>query len=839
MVTAALRLASRRDRRRHLGQTLLSLLGVALGVAVMVAVDLANESARRAFQLSLEALTGQATHRLVAGPRGVPEHLYAELRRKVGLRPATPVIEGLVEFAAEPFRLLGIDPLSDGEFRGAAADLPEGDLRPLLTEPATVLMSARDLARHGLAPGASISVEAAGGTQTVRVVGALHGDHPAALEGLLVADIATAQELLQRLGYLDRIELILSADQADTLAGRLPSGIVLEPASRDSSVQRRMTAAFHTNLQAMGLLALLVGALLVYNTMTFSVLRRRRLLGLLRVLGATRGDLFRLVFGESLLLGVLGSGLGLLLGVVLGQGLVQLVTRTVNDLYFVLTVSSLLVSPGVLIKGYAIGLLATLGAALGPAWDAARTSPQDATRRSGLERQVHRAAPWLALAGAALAALGLGLLGLFTTALGTAFGSLFLVIIGCTLAVPWALLGFTRLAQPSVSRVFGNAGRLAARNVAAGLSRSGIAVAALTVAVAATVGVGTMVTSFRATVSLWLEQTLTSDIYVSLPGSDAERRRNSLPPALLQALRQLPDVAAVSEGRPSELDSPYGPLPALALNGSAQVPRGLRFLATTDDDPWPALRRGETVLVSEALAYHHDLRAGDALTLHTVQGPRRFRIGGVFYDYSSDRGLVVLDRDNYLHWWHDPGVTTAGVALAPGADPTAVLAAVRHLAADSGQRLLVRANAEIRAESLAVFDRTFTITGVLRLLAVGVAFIGVLSALLALQLDRAREHATLRALGVTPRQLAGLVTLECGLMGLAAGLLALPLGWAMAQLLIQVINRRSFGWSMQSLLPPAVFGEAVLLAVAAAVLAGLYPAWRLARLAPATALREE
>ncbi|MFM1891055.1 MAG: hypothetical protein RLZ44_132, partial [Pseudomonadota bacterium] len=378
---------------------------------------------------------------------------------------------------------------------------------------------------------------------------------------------------------------------------------------------------------------------------------------------------------------------------------------------------------------------------------------------------------------------------------------------------------------------------LAARNVGAGLSRSGVAVAALAVAVAATVGVGTMVESFRATVALWLQQTLSSDIYVSLPGDAATRRQDSLTPELLIALRALPGVASVSEGRPGELDSALGPLPMLAISDAAQVRGGFHFLDPVDERAWRAFRNGENVFVSEALAYRHRLQPDDLLRLDSPGGARELPIGGVFRDYSSDRGLVVIDRASYARLWQDPGVTTAGLALAPGADRAALLATVRRLAAGGDRPLQVRANAEIRAESLAVFDRTFAITGVLRLLAIGVAFIGVLSALLALQLDRAREHATLRALGLTPRQLGGLLGLECGLMGLAAGLLALPLGWVMAQLLIQVINRRSFGWSMQSLLPPGVLAEAVALALAAALLASLYPSWRLSRLAPAGAQR--
>jgi putative ABC transport system permease protein len=348
-----------------------------------------------------------------------------------------------------------------------------------------------------------------------------------------------------------------------------------------------------------------------------------------------------------------------------------------------------------------------------------------------------------------------------------------------------------------------------------------------------------MVESFRATVQIWLAQTLTSDVYVSLPGSDAERLRQSLSPELLAALGRIDGVGSVSTGRPREVDSALGPLRMIALGDAVQVARGFRFKQQADQDPFTAFRRGESVFVSEAMAYHHRLTVGDSIELIAAEGPHAFRVGAIYFDYSSDRGMLAMDRASYARLWNDPGVSTAGLKLGADGKLDTVLAEARTLAARSEQALRVRANAEIRAQSMQVFDRTFAITGVLRLLAVGVAFVGVLSALLALQLERGREHATLRALGVTPGQLAGLVSLECGLMGLAAGLLALPLGWLMSQLLIHVVNKRSFGWSMQSLLPPGVLSEALLLALIAALLAGLYPAWRLASAPPAAALREE
>jgi len=419
-----------------------------------------------------------------------------------------------------------------------------------------------------------------------------------------------------------------------------------------------------------------------------------------------------------------------------------------------------------------------------------------------------------------------------------AFAALFLCIVGYALLVPGALMLLTRLIGPASKRIFGNTGRLATRGIAAGLSRSGIAVAALTVAVSATVGVGIMVESFRSTVQLWLQQTLTSDVYVSLPGSAEERLRQSLSPELLERLVGIDGVASMSTGRPREVESQFGPMQLLALSDAPHVAAGFRF-KTNEDAPFASYRRGESLFVSEALAHHNGLSIGDSIELIGAQGPHRFRIGAIYFDYSTDRGMISIDRASYARLWNDPGITTAGLKLAADVDLKRVTAQVRALVAQAERPLVVRANADIRAQSMQVFDRTFAITGVLRLLAIGVAFVGVLSALLALQLERSREHATLRALGVTPRQLVGLVSLECGLMGLAAGIMALPLGWLMGQLLIHVVNKRSFGWSMQSMLPPGVLSEALILALVAALLAGLYPAWRLATAPPATALREE
>ncbi|MGD2082466.1 MAG: FtsX-like permease family protein [Chromatiales bacterium] len=822
---------------RHPWQTWLSVLGIALGVAVVVAVDLANDSARRAFRLSMESLTGRATHQIIGAPPGFDEAAYPRLRVDQGVRPSAPVIEGVGVIAGETFNLLGVDPFAEGPFRETTAGLRRGTLARLLSEPRTLLMAAVSAERLNLKAGDRVSLEVAGRGVEAEIIGLIEHENAAAIDGLLVADIATAQELLGRPGVLDRIDLITEDPQA--VRGLLPEGLRLEPAAGRTNALARMSDAFHTNLAAMSLLALLVGAFLIYNTMTFSVLQRRELLGTLRTLGATRRELFSRVLLEALAVGLGGGLLGLLLGVAMAQGLVSLVSRTINDLYFVVTVNRLFLDPWLLLKGLALGALATLAAAAGPAWEAARTEPSAVLRRSDLEHRSHRALPWLAGAGVAALAAGGALLWAPGRSLIVGLAALFMIIVGFALLVPALTLVITRAVTPLLGLAAGSLGRMAARGIGAGLSRTGLAVAALTVAVSASVGVAIMIHSFRGAVQDWLSQTLRSDIYVSAPGGGSHRMSPALAPAVPGILAGLPQVEELSTGRRVRVDGPRGPVDLLAIDMASGSLRGFRFIGTPADDVWEAFRDGEAILASEPYAWRNRIAVGDRVRLRTVRGPRSFRVAGVFRDYASDQGRLVMDRGAYARLWGDPAVSTVGLFLAPGADAGAAAEAVRETLAGVDEPVEVRSNRAIREESLAIFDRTFTITEVLRILAVGVAFIGVLSALLALQLERVREHALLRATGATPAQVLGLVGLQTGLMGLIAGLLALPLGWIMAEILIHVVNRRSFGWSMATRVPPEVLWQAVALALAAALVAGLYPALRVARTSPARALREE
>ncbi|MBS1213406.1 MAG: uncharacterized protein H6R26_2023, partial [Proteobacteria bacterium] len=382
--------ANRRHFRRYPVQLVLAIVGIALGVAMVVSVDLATASAHRAFALSMQAITGRYTHQITAGPSGIEESFYTRLRVEEGLRDTAPVMEAFVTAKAHTLRLIGFDPFAErsagGRFREAARG---GDANRLLTEPGTALLSAVSAQDLGIRPGEQLEIVVAGHSRTINVIGFVEGAAAPdpALEGLLLADIATAQELLGRSGVLDRIDLTLPSDPeaAERIHRLLPGGASLNSANARNSATSNMTAAFELNLRAMSWLALMVGAFLIYNTMAFSVLQRREMLASLRILGATRAQLLTEVLLEAGLLGLCGGLAGLVLGVLAAHVLLQMVTRTINDLYFVLTVTEFMPDPLVMLRALGVGISVSLLAAAGPAWEAAWSPPRAARTRSGAE----------------------------------------------------------------------------------------------------------------------------------------------------------------------------------------------------------------------------------------------------------------------------------------------------------------------------------------------------------------------------------------------------------------------------------------------------------------------
>ena len=836
MVNRMLLRSSWRFFSRHPWQLWLTLLSIALGTAVMIAVDLANMTANQSFRHSVTVLSGPMTHEISAGQAEFPEDIYTRLRVQWAIRDAIPQVEGAVSIAGYQYTLLGFDPLAYLSQSETSFTFPTDIISRLLTEPDSVVIPSSLANRVNLKAGEVLDVKIDNRPKKLTILAIVDTQSDARLNDLVLTDIATAQSLLGKNGYLTRIQLVLDDLQSAALKDRLPADLKLISYQNQQQSFSQMTEAFRINLTAMSLLAVLVGAFLVYNTMTFSVLQRRQTFAINRMLGTTGRQLFRHMLLEAITLGLIGAALGILLGIVLGQGLLILVTQTISDLYVTVSATDLLITPWQVLKGMGIALLAVLAATLAPALEASRVQPVFVYRSSHFEQAGQRMSRWLMLAGFVCMGLSPLLIAASARSLVIGFIALFLFIVGYSLVVPALLKGIFHWLQriPSYSLYQ----KMTLRGVQASLSRTSLAIIALTVAVSATVGVSIMIGSFRASVADWLEDTLQSDLYISATTMSSSRIEGTLEPEWLQRVQTLPDVASVSTGRNARLEVEGVTVPMLVLQPGDHSGRGFKYLHGDRDDIWQAFLEDEVLLVSEPFAYHRNVRAGDRITIQTgTAGSISLKIAGVYQDYSATQGMVVLPRRIYEKYWSDRGVSTIGLMLTKQADVSALTQQLKSWAGGSSQAVMVRSNKTIRDFSLKVFDRTFAITNVLRVLVVVVAFVGVFSALMALFLEKGREFSILRASGITPGQLQRLVLLQSALIGLLAGILSLPLGWIMSDILIEVINRRSFGWTMQSYFFLSLPLQALLLSVLAALLAGIYPTRRISRISLRDGLR--
>ncbi len=816
----------RQDRIR----TLLTVISVALGVAVVIAIDRAGVAATGSFQSSLQTLVGKTDLEITA-PGGVDETVLGRLVSLPRNVRFSPVIEATATIPAlGSVTVYGVDPFAAPVSEGR----PGRDIAP--AGPAFLAISSSLASRLHLKQKDTVVLRF-DGTPARFHIGAVIPVSSKSAE-FAVADLADLQQALQRFGRLDRIDVFVSKSEPFEAVERelrqvLPETYALDRPGARSEENQRMLRAFRWNLRVLSYISLVVGAFLIYNTISISVVRRRAEIGVLRAVGASRGMVLGLFLAEAVLLGLAGSLAGIVLGRFLAEGAVGLIGQTVNALYTSSKPAAIeLTWPSALIA-LSTGMAVSVLSALSPAFDAMSITPTAAMARGGFEVE-GRLAWKRRLAGAA----GLALFSLLA-ARGEAidgkpvwgYVATFLAIACAALAAPAVVLAIHRISRNAVRRAFGVEGLLAARGLVASLPRTSVVVGALATAIAMMASVGIMVGSFRETVLVWLDYQLRADLYIRAAGRPAAGQYPPLPPEIGDTLRSVPGIAALDTF--SGMEFRYGGVRATMAGQDMTVVRRhgrFRFLDGDRDEILSSLPNHDRVIISEPFANKHRLRTGDSIDLPVGERRARFRIAGVYYEYSSEFGYVLMDGSTWNRYLPDRPATNLAVYLEPSADKEAVRREVQRRTAQ--WKMFMADNRTLREGAVLIFDRTFAITYALEAVAILVAMLGAANSLLALVLDRRREIGMLRFLGAAPGQIRRMILVEAGFVGLLANLLGMALGFVLSLLLIHVINKQSFGWTIQFHPPFGLLAGAAASILIATILAALYPARVAARLDP-------
>ncbi len=841
-------------RQVHQSRTLffLTLLGVGLGVASVVSIQTLNQGALLAFEGSMQAVSGQADLSISGTTPSLDETLFLRVLEDPDVTGAWPLVR--VDVAVDGHRDLFLDvvgfdifapvryPLTDMAGAEDSSDLVTDALRI----PGWIAVTPQLAAAEGWSVGDRVAVSS-GSRLVTLTIGALvdfRKYEPMAPSRLAVMDIAQAQGLLARPGRIHQIDLTL-VDGADptVVAARLQTSLgpgvrVLTPEQRRQDT-RGLLAAFRLNLTALSLISVFVGLFLVLTSIQASLVRRRGEFGLLRSLGTTRGQVLVLVVVEAGVLGLLGVLVGIPLGYLIALWNLDTVSATLTSIYVIDGLERMTLPAGVIAMGAAVGLLGAMGAAVLPAIDMSRRDTLQLMSPLSLHRRTGKRAGRLALTAVAVAVAAtvwFAVQGSGQRHGGFVYG--FLMMVALPLVVP---LVVRTVCAPVRPRGIGPA--LSLRNLLVRLQTTSFAVAALAVTVSMLIGITLLVGSFRQTLVTWLDTTIRADVYISTESWVRAGNEAFLDGPLIDDLASLPGVRGLETQRRLQVWTADGQH-LVWLNGvsfagipEAELAQRLPLMQGDPGEVARLLTEREAVLVGEPLARKAQLAIGDTLRLAGPVGSVALPIAGIAYDYTSEGGTAFVVGRTFARHFDDGPPNNAALFLDPALPTESFVADLK--ARYTGRPLVFRSNRTLRLEVMDIFDQTFAVTRTLQAMALLIAVCGMSLTLLIQARERSGELALLRALGATRRQIFGLFLGEgasMGLLGLALGLVG---GVGLAALLILVINRQWFGWTIQPALPWAAIIRQILIILAASVAAAAYPAFQAGLSSPGQLTRDD
>lgn len=856
------RLLSIRSLRVHFLRTVLSTFGIVLGVASILSIGVTNLAALDSVSRLFQNTSGKANLSVISSEnngKGLPESLLRRVAGFPGVEQAAPTIEGQVVLADQSpatgiglsffgagvqggLALLGVDPAVD-QFVRSYRMVSGTFLTGMADE---IILVTNYASEKKIKIGDRLDLLTPTGVRRLRVAGLMAKEGPGQMNNgaVGVLSLETAQKILDRSGYVDRIEIVAGGktDRLETienlknnLSSRLGTSYsVIYPASQGKRMTQ-MLSSYQIGLNFMSGMALFIGIFLIYNTFSMRVVERSREFGMFRTIGMTRAQIIALVLVEAGILGLIGSALGVIMGLIMSIGLAQLMTVFIGQ---TLSISNIPIDT--LVTSISVGILATVIAAVIPAWQAGRISPMEALRARGNAKEgwLIRRGWWVGLPLFAISTILL-ILDPFSYAVQYQLGSMavFGLFLGGALMIPSTIGFWDRFARPVFRRIYGSSGWIGASNIQRARLRTTLTVAALMMGVAMTVIVRGMTASFKFDLLDWIGAYIGGDLYI---GSSVPLTNN-----FWKRIEVIPGVAAATPIRyfESQWRSPSAgdqPLTFMAVD-ALQYGRVTRFVFSDPgidkDNAVSLLAQGDSVFVSSVLAERYSLKTGDSMKLRTVSGWQDFRIAGVVVDFYNQGLTVTGSWDDMKRYFKIDNATTILVRVDPGTTVSKVQNSINELYGKRNQLTLIPNNS-IKEQIDTLLAQAFSMFDMLAVIAIAVASLGIINTLTMNVMERTKEIGMLRSIGMTREQVALMILAEAGLIGIVGGLLGLLFGGLLSKIFLEAMMAMS-GYRLSFILPPEDVLVSLILALVISQLAALIPSMRAARIRIMEAIQYE
>jgi putative ABC transport system permease protein len=832
--------------------TIMTVVGICLGVAAIISIGIVNKSVMRSFEDTINHVTGRAALQVTGPASGFPEGIIERVQTIPGVEYAVPVIDtqGILSGAKEPsIMILGVDVLQDGnirdyKFSDEGVELPDPLL--FLARPDSILLTRALAEREGITIDQKIKVQTVRGIQIFRVRGLLNPEGPAKTMGgnIAIMDLPAAQMAFGKEGRIDRIDVsLIHGAGLESVQSRIqkaiPEGYSVEtPAGRTKQVEI-LISHFQKNINLISFIAVFVGMYLIYNAVSISVVQRRKEIGILRALGTTHSQVITLFLVETFIIAIVGSALGVGVGIFFARSAIDMVGQAVSELYLRTSVTEVAISGVNLVIGFITGIVASLVAALFPALTITRITPISAIRSVPYSEEGFLSGVKLKMASISLVFLAAILLILYNTAESspylhstqTMFVATIFLLLGISLAMPFALQGFLALFRRMIAPHVGAAGRLAGLNLQKNIGRNAVAAAAIFFGISVFVSSAGIIYSTKKSVLDWIDSYVRGDIIVTSghPIATTGAQNIPMPVDMWKEIEKVPGVLSADPFRKIYVNYRGRRILLMVLD----IPRRTRYspfmlVKGTRDDMLRMLPDQNYIAMNEALAAQEHIKPGDSILLPTPEGPVEFKIAVVNVDYSSDSGSILMDIHTYQRYWKEFLADSFSVKVKSKENIEAVRdEIVKRFGID--RKLFVLPARNFKNEIQKVIDQGFAVNHAINIITILIACLGIIVTLLASVLERTREIGILRSIGMLRRQVLRVVVIESMLLGIIGGALGSGTGIIIGWMSLEGFLKADYGASMQYHINYASIAWALALSTLLAALAGVYPARRAAK----------